>query len=837
MPRHPGLFSIPIVMHDQQVAMAEPRAAERSPPAIRAAPGLPPVHVEPPAAPGHPPCLVFRRRDTEARAAAPVRIFLGTEDGQARALRVFLYSVAVHRNPGREYRIYLMKNLPGFDRSRWRTGFTMYRFAIPEFAGFAGRAIYNDVDQIYLTDPARLYDLSLDGCGYRAISREDTSVMLLDCEQMGGLWNLPDAQGRSKRDLTRASAASGLWQPLDRRWNARDGEYVAGETGVLHYTALHLQPWTPEPGRYSYHAHPLRDVWLDLERAADAAGFGPFSAEIPSPWFDEARKALGVQPDETQPASPEAEALMVRTGSRELLCCGSGPLRSPFSPSQADAVRHWSLSDDPWPEEPADAVAAWHVLEHLPAEDVPWLLDALCGRARRLLCLAVAEEPPPSAHDRPGASRPEAWWKRELRRAAARHPHLYWHLDFRPAGGRASIRVQAPPRRDLDLPDRQPRVWVLTGHRFGDSKQLRSLAGALGWPWEEKHLVYNPLHHCPNFLLGETVASIDRQRSSALEPPWPDLVIGCGKRSVPVARWIRRQNGGRTQLVHLGRPWAPLSLFDLVVTTPQYGLPLRDNVHVNLLPLNRPEGQARQEEISRWQAELEGLPRPWIGVLVGGGSYPYRFRDEDARRLGRRISEMAGAQKGAVLVSTSPRTPERVATALFGAIDAPAHLHRWHPGSTAVDAYLALCDQFVVTSDSASMLAETVATGRPVQVFVLSEHLPRLRQWLHRVMQAIGGQARRPGSRGTPKQQTWPGRLRDALVASGTLQTFRDMGHLQQQLRARGAVRPLGGPAGTASETSMSDELSLTVARIRRRMGERRWTAPPLSEPQRTDPP
>ncbi|TFG61325.1 MAG: hypothetical protein E4H32_07520, partial [Nitrospirales bacterium] len=79
----------------------------------------------------------------------PVRIFVGTETAQARAERIFVWSIDVVRDPSRTYEIYLMKELNGFDRRRWLTGFTNYRFAIPELAGGSGRAIYNDVDQIY----------------------------------------------------------------------------------------------------------------------------------------------------------------------------------------------------------------------------------------------------------------------------------------------------------------------------------------------------------------------------------------------------------------------------------------------------------------------------------------------------------------------------------------------------------------------------------------------------------------------------------------------------------------------------------------------------------------
>ncbi len=69
-----------------------------------------------------------------------VRIFLGTEPAQHRAERIFVWSIEQVRDPSRVYEIHLMKELAGFDRRRWLTGFTNYRYAIPHFAGGKGRA-------------------------------------------------------------------------------------------------------------------------------------------------------------------------------------------------------------------------------------------------------------------------------------------------------------------------------------------------------------------------------------------------------------------------------------------------------------------------------------------------------------------------------------------------------------------------------------------------------------------------------------------------------------------------------------------------------------------------
>src|SRR3546814_19314239 len=104
-----------------------------------------------------------------------------TEPAQQRAERVFVWSILQARDPARRYEIYLMKDLKGFDRDRWKTGFTNYRYAIPDLAGKAGRAIYNDVDPVYLADPAEPFDMDMQGAGQLCISEREPAVRLLYC--------------------------------------------------------------------------------------------------------------------------------------------------------------------------------------------------------------------------------------------------------------------------------------------------------------------------------------------------------------------------------------------------------------------------------------------------------------------------------------------------------------------------------------------------------------------------------------------------------------------------------------------------------------------------------
>ena len=112
------------------------------------------------------------------------------------------------------------------------------------------------------------------------------------------------------------------------------------------------------------------------------------------------------------------------------------------------------------------------------------------------------------------------------------------------------------------------RVWALLGARTGDNNQVLALAEALGWPFEVKQLDYNALQSL-SVWLPPTAATLTAAAKEGLRQPWPDLIIAIGRRSVPVARWIKRQSGGRSKLVRIGHPRIDPAHFDLVVTTRQ----------------------------------------------------------------------------------------------------------------------------------------------------------------------------------------------------------------------------------------------------------------------------
>jgi len=266
-----------------------------------------------------------------------------------------------------------------------------------------------------------------------------------------------------------------------------------------------------------------------------------------------------------------------------------------------------------------------------------------------------------------------------------------------------------------------PVIWLIDAYRAGERAQVRALVDALGWPCETKVLRYRYHVFLPHLLAQSSLRGIDAESANLLRAPWPDLVITSGVRNEPVCRWIRDQSGGRTRYVHVGRPWAPLDTFDLVITTPQYRIPAHPRVLNNILTLHAVTPERLAQAQAEWESTLADLPRPRFAVMVGGDSGPFTLGPKAAERLGREASQLAKAYAGSLMISTSSRTSSVAVDALQAAITAPNFFYRWRPDGEKNPYFgiLAWADRVIVTADSIGMISEACGTGKPVSMFDL----------------------------------------------------------------------------------------------------------------------
>ncbi len=260
--------------------------------------------------------------------------------------------------------------------------------------------------------------------------------------------------------------------------------------------------------------------------------------------------------------------------------------------------------------------------------------------------------------------------------------------------------------------------WVMTDGKPGMENQCLGLAEALDlvpeikriaprapWTWLPPQLWLAPLAAPgPN---GDPVA-----------PPWPDLLIASGRRTVALARAIKRASGGRTFAVQIQNPAFDTGGFDLIAV-PEHDQLSGANVITTLGALHRVTAARTLEAADRFSSQLQHLPRPWVAVLIGGTNAQYRMTRAATARLADGLSRLAREHSAGLMITASRRTGAENQALLAERLSGDGVAIWDGAGENPYFAYLGLADALVVTCDSVSMISEACATGKPVYVFHL----------------------------------------------------------------------------------------------------------------------
>ncbi len=261
------------------------------------------------------------------------------------------------------------------------------------------------------------------------------------------------------------------------------------------------------------------------------------------------------------------------------------------------------------------------------------------------------------------------------------------------------------------------RIWVLADDRPGNVAQAVGVAEALGQPFTVKEVRYTRWGQLHNVLRGDSRRGLTRECRKGLEPPWPDLVVAAGRRTGPLARWLKRKWGSR--LVQIMDPgWPGRDEFDLIATPIHDALPAGANVLLTLGSCHRAVPRLLAEERARWQTRLANLPRPYLLLVVGGDTKDYPFPAERGRELVEATLAVARGMGGSILVTTSRRTAPELQRVVETGIPEPRFFHVWEEGGdNPYLALLAMADAIVVTGDSMNMCSEACANGGPVYIY------------------------------------------------------------------------------------------------------------------------
>ena len=368
-----------------------------------------------------------------------------------------------------------------------------------------------------------------------------------------------------------------------------------------------------------------------------------------------------------------------------------------------------------------------------------------------------------------------------------------------------------------------PRIWRVLGDKRGDNGQVEMIAGALrdarGWGSELRHLEMRPDFVLGKPKVGPTLYHLDTARSDALEPPWPDLILTSGRRPANAALWIKKQSGGRTRIVLVGKPSGAMAQFDLIVTSAETLPAPFDNVlHVGL-PLMGVDPDRLAAGAEAWRDRLAPLPRPLVAVLIGGPTNPFRYDAAVRAALRARIKAVLDAGGTPYLVG-SRRTPPDFLRALADGLPEGTPVFDWAApgGDNPYAGLLALADRFVVTGDSISMLVEVARLGKPLEIVPLStgwfgglDHARRSASaWLFQPRRAHG------------PAETARIALARGLYRARLLPQTRHFPRFHEMLVARGLATWAGDTATQAAEAdALGSEADMTriLARIDAALG------------------
>jgi hypothetical protein len=266
-----------------------------------------------------------------------------------------------------------------------------------------------------------------------------------------------------------------------------------------------------------------------------------------------------------------------------------------------------------------------------------------------------------------------------------------------------------------------PRIWVFPGNRPGDDAQIYALAEELRLPFETRPMAYNWRFWFQAEHRKVGLDMLDERSREGLAPPWPDLILIAAKHSVPAARWVKEQNGGRTRLVYIGHPRVPPEVFDLVFTTRSYLTPSGPSMRelpVALSRYRKPPVPANEE--LGW---LDCLPRPRLLLMLGGKTRHWKLTPKFAARTAERLFERARSLGGSLIIARSLRTDERALDAIEERLDGKPDWRVVRGDFPRFTVLLDDADELFPTSDSVSMISESIITGKPTGIVQIEMNL------------------------------------------------------------------------------------------------------------------
>ena len=193
-----------------------------------------------------------------------IRVFVGCDPNNCDLEQMMVLDYSIHKHTSvpveivwmqlsRDPNSYWYSNPEageGWNTTKWSTPFSGFRWAIPEYCNYSGRAIYMDADVIILDDLAKLWQHSIEGQSIVAAKTNADMTRLCTC-----IWDCDAAKNvvlpiekltkdpkSHKEMMTVFKKNTQLIESYQDSYNCIDGEnLVIEEIKILHYSDMGTQ--------------------------------------------------------------------------------------------------------------------------------------------------------------------------------------------------------------------------------------------------------------------------------------------------------------------------------------------------------------------------------------------------------------------------------------------------------------------------------------------------------------------------------------------------------------------------------------------------------------------
>jgi mitochondrial fission protein ELM1 len=260
-------------------------------------------------------------------------------------------------------------------------------------------------------------------------------------------------------------------------------------------------------------------------------------------------------------------------------------------------------------------------------------------------------------------------------------------------------------------------AWCLTDGSAGMISQVRGLAEALNVNYELKVVKLNfPWSKLPVNLLPLSNMMFKNLSDFNLASKAPDILISCGKRSIYASLFIKKKSIKRVFSIHIQNPRVNTNNFDIVVA-PSHDNVIGHNVITTDLAINHITPKLLDKHAEKMKDSFGSIQKPICTVFIGGKSRNYKFDQSNVIELAKTLDKVMNNNNVQMFIVFSRRTDKFIKDYLKKKYSKQNIV--WEGKDNPYLALMHYSKYLICTSDSVSIISESVSSKKPVFIYKL----------------------------------------------------------------------------------------------------------------------